>query len=359
MPTGTPRFISRRFISRRFISRFVISGLAAGLLLVAGPLDLAIAQAQEVNVLSHRQPFLIEPLFDAFEAETGIKVNTVFAEVGLVERLVREGRNSPADLIFTVDISRLERAFLAGVTQSVTSPILEAAIPEQFRGTDNHWWGLTTRARVIYASKDRVAPGEITSYEDLADPKWRGRICTRSGSHVYQIGLLSAMIAHSGEDAARQWLEDVKSNLARKPQGNDRAQVRAVSEGVCDISLGNSYYYGQMLDDPDQRDWALAVNVLFPSLGGAGTHINISGMALTISAPNRDNAIRLMEFLASDAAQQLYAEDNYEYPIKAGVPWASLLTDLGDFTADDIDLALVAANSAAAQRLVNEVGYDE
>ncbi len=345
--------------TRPLNSWLVKSVLAAGLIIAGNIVATSSILAQEVNVLSHRQPFLIEPLFEAFEAETGIKVNTVFAEVGLVERLAREGRNSPADLIFTVDISRLEEAFRAGVTQPVTSPVLEAAIPVQFRGLNNHWWGLTTRARVIYAAKDRVEPGEITSYEDLADPKWQGRICTRSGSHVYQIGLLSAMIAHRGEEFSRQWLAAVKSNLARRPQGNDRAQVRAVSEGVCDISLGNSYYYGQMLDDPDQRDWALAVNVLFPSLGDTGTHVNVSGMALTLSAPNRDNAIRLMEFLAGDQAQQLYAEDNYEYPIKAGVPWASLLTGLGEFTADDIDLALVAANADAAQRLVNEIGYDE
>ncbi|MCZ6764015.1 MAG: substrate-binding domain-containing protein, partial [Alphaproteobacteria bacterium] len=188
------------------------AAVSGGLALSAGA-----SLSQEVNVLSHRQPFLIEPLFEAFEAETGITVNTVFADKGLVERLIREGRNSPADLIFTVDVSRLDAAFRAGVTQSVTTPALQASIPPQFRGPDDHWWGLTTRARVVYAAKGRVAPDEITSYEDLADPKWRGRICTRSGSHAYQIGLLSAMIAHHGQDFARTWLEGVKANLARKP----------------------------------------------------------------------------------------------------------------------------------------------
>lgn len=319
----------------------------------------ATAGAQEVNVLSHRQPFLIQPLFDAFESETGIEVNTVFADTGLVERLAREGRNSPADLILTVDIGRLDEAFRAGVTQAVSTPVLEGAIPPRFRGPDGHWWGLTTRARVAFAARDRVEPGEITSYEDLADPRWRGRICTRSGSHVYQIGLLAAIIAHHGEDFARQWLTGLKANLARRPQGNDRAQVRAVSEGVCDVSLGNSYYYGQMLADPEQAPWALASNVVFPTLGGIGTHLNISGMALTASSPNRDNAIRLMEFLAGDFAQQLYAEDNYEYPIRAGVPWADLLSDLGAFEADTIDLAEIAAHRDTAMRIVDQVGYDE
>jgi iron(III) transport system substrate-binding protein len=332
-------------------------GIVAAVLSLSVPTNVALAQ--EVNVLSHRQPFLIQPLFDAFTAQTGIRINTVFSETGLVERLIREGRNSPADLILTVDISRLDEAYGAGVTQPVSNPILEAAIPPQFRGPDGNWWGLTTRARVVYASKDRVGPGEVRSYEDLADPKWRGRICTRSGSHVYQIGLISAMIDRHGREFTKDWLEAVKANLARRPQGNDRAQVRAISEGVCDISLGNSYYFGQMLADREQRDWALATNVLFPTLGGVGTHVNISGMALTASSPNRDSAIKLMEFLVGDDAQRLYAEDNFEYPIKEGVPWAALLQELGRFPIDDIDLTAIAANSDAAQRLVDEVGYDE
>ena len=279
-------------------------GAALAVALAASP---ALA-AEEVNVYSLRQPFLIRPLFDAFERETGIKVNVVFAQEGLVERLKREGRNSPADLILTTDVSRLYTAYEAGVTQAVETPLLTETIPANLREPDGHWYALTKRVRVVYASKDRVGPGEITSYEDLADPKWAGRICTRSGSHYYQIGLLGAFIAHYGEEKAEAWLRGVKKNLARKPQGNDRAQVKAISEGECDIALGNNYYYGRMLADAEQSAWAQAVTVAFPSLAGNGAHVNISGMALTAAAPHKDNAVKLMEFLAGDLAQQMYAE---------------------------------------------------
>ncbi len=315
--------------------------------------------AEEVNVYSYRQPFLIKPMFDAFERETGIKVNVVFANKGLVERLKNEGPNSPADLIFTVDIGRLSEVYEAGLTQPVTSDVLSAIIPPQYREPAGHWFGLTTRARLIYASKDRVAPGEITSYEDLADPKWAGRICTRSGNHVYQIALLASFIAHYGEEEAEKWLRGVKNNLARKPQGNDRNQVKAISEGVCDLSLGNNYYYALMLADEEQAAWADAANVIFPTLGNKGTHVNLSGIALTKSAPNSDNAIKLMEFLAGDLAQQMYAEQNHEYPINANVPWSGILKSLGTFEPDDMPLATVSTHRATAAKIVNRVGYDQ
>lgn len=317
------------------------------------------ASAQEVNVYSYRQPFLVQPLFDAFTAETGIDVNVVFADKGVVERIQREGPNSPADLIFTVDISRLDEAYEAGVTQPVSSDLLQANIPSEYHGPDGHWYGLTARARIVYASKDRVDPGDITTYEELADPKWAGRICTRSGSHVYQVGLLAAMIAHHGEDQAKEWLTGLRNNLARKPQGNDRAQVKAILEGECDIALGNNYYYGRMLDDPEQVAWAESSNVLFPSFEGGGTHLNISGVALTKSSPNKDAAVQLMEFLAGPQGQEIYAEQNYEYPLLAGVRRADLLETLGDFEFDNVDLSEVADLRAAAIRIVNEVGYDD
>ncbi len=338
------------FRTRR-VAVAVISGFLA-----AAPLA---AAADEVNVYSLRQPFLVEPLFKAFTAKTGIAVNVVFAEEGVVERIKREGRNSPADVIMTVDIGRLNDAYEAGITQPVTSASLDENIPPQFRGPDGHWYGLTARARIVYASKERVDPNEITSYEDLADPKWRGRICTRSGNHVYQVALLAAMIGHHGETDAKQWLTDLRANLARKPQGNDRAQVKAILEGECDISLGNNYYYGLMLANPEQKAWAEASNVLFPRFTDGGTHMNISGMALTAAAPNKASALQLMEFLASAEGQQIYAEQNFEYPVKAGVPWAELLQELGEFEFDDLNLTTVAANRKKAIRLVNEVGYDE
>ena len=316
------------------------------------------ASAEEVNVYSYRQPFLVQPLFDAFTAETGIDVNVVFADKGVVERIQREGRNSPADLIFTVDISRLDEAYEAGITQPVSTDTLESNIPTQYRGPGGHWYGLTARARIVYASKERVDPSEITTYEDLADPKWAGRICTRSGSHVYQVGLLAAMIAHHGEDRAKDWLTGLRNNLARKPQGNDRAQVKAILEGECDVSLGNNYYYGKMLDDPDQVAWAESSNVLFPRFEDGGTHLNISGVALTTSSPNKDAAVQLMEFLASARGQEIYAEQNYEYPLLEGVRRAELLETLGDFDPDTVDLSEVAELQAVAIRIVNEVGYD-
>ena len=276
------------------------------------------AVAQEVNVYSYREPALIQPLMDAFTAQTGVAVNVAFLNKGLIERLRAEGRRSPADLVFTVDISRLHGVKDAGLTQPVQNDALTNNIPAEFRDPDNHWFGLTTRARIIYASKDRVAPNEVTTYEDLADSKWKDRICTRSGTHSYMLALTAAYLHHHGEAETLDWLKAVKSNLARKPQGNDRAQVKAIWAGECDIALGNTYYMGQMLADPEQQDWANSVSVEFPIFEDAGTHVNVSGMALTKSAPNRDDAIRLMAFLASPKAQEIYAADNFEYPIAPG-----------------------------------------
>ncbi len=337
---------------------------AAGVaILVIGATAIADEQAAisgEVNVYSYRQPFLIQPMFDAFTRQSGVKVNVVFAKKGLVERLEQEGRNSPADLIFTVDIGRLSDAKDAGVTQSIRTAALTKAIPEAFRQDEGHWYGLTQRARILYVSKDRVAAADAPkTYEELADPKWAGRICTRSGTHVYQVALTSAMIAHHGTEKAEAWLRGLKSNLARKPQGNDRAQVKAISEGECDVSLGNNYYFGKMLQNKEQFAWAQSVYPVFPTLGNQGTHVNIAGMALTKASPNKNNAVKLMEFLTSDLAQQMYAEQNFEYPIVAGVPQAGLLRSMGTLKADPLDLDKIAANRSKAVKLVNEVGYND
>ena len=322
-------------------------------LFVAGP-----TLAQEVNIYSYRQPELIKPLTDAFTAQTGIDVNVAFLDKGMVERLLAEGKRSPADIILTVDISRLAKAVEAGVTQAVTSATMEANVPADFRDPDGHWWGLTTRARIIYASKDRVAPGEVTTYEDLADPKWAGRICTRSGTHAYMTGLTSAVIHHLGEDGAKTWLEGVKNNLARKPQGNDRAQIKAIWAGQCDIALGNTYYMGQMLENPEQVEWANAVRLDFPVFEGGGTHVNVSGVAMTKAAPHRDNALKFMEFLTSPAAQEIYAESNYEYPIAPGTAPSEQVASWGSFTADDVNLMDLAGFRADALRLAEEVDFD-
>ncbi|WP_404426558.1 Fe(3+) ABC transporter substrate-binding protein [Thalassospira australica] len=336
-----------------------IRKIICGTVLGASAITANAASAQEVNVYSLRQPFLVEPLFEKFTEETGVKVNVIFAEKGLVERIKQEGANSPADLLLTVDIGRIQDAVEAGVTAPVDSDVLEANIPANLRDADGHWFGLTQRGRVIYASKDRVSEGEITSYEELADPKWKGRICTRSGTQVYNVALFASMIAHHGPEEAKTWLEGLKANLARKPQGNDRGQVKAIKEGECDLSLGNTYYFGKMMDDEEQRTWAEAVNIVFPNQGDRGTHMNISGVTLIQGAPNRDNAVKLMEFLSDDVAQKIYAEVNYEYPVKPGVEWAENVKSWGEFKADDLPLNEIATLRTDAVRMVDEVGYNE
>ncbi|AWI84666.1 iron ABC transporter substrate-binding protein [Alloyangia pacifica] len=328
-------------------------GTALALIATAAP-----ALAEEVNLYSYRQPELLQPLTDAFTEATGIEVNVAYIDKGLEERLVAEGDRSPADLIFTVDISRLAAAVQAGVTQPVESAVLEENVPAQYRDPDGQWFGLTTRARIVYASKERVDPSEITTYEDLADPKWKGRICTRSGTHDYNVALVAAMIHHHGEEYAKEWLQGLKDNLARRPQGNDRAQVKAIWAGECDISLGNTYYMGQMLNDPEQVEWANSVNVLFPEFENGGTHVNISGVAMTKSAPNRENALKMMEYLTSPEAQEIYAHANYEYPIAPGTEADELVKGWGSFTADDTNLMTLAEQRGAALRLVEEVDYD-
>jgi len=342
---------------------FSVKVAALSALLLLTVTNVVQASGGEVNVYSYRQPFLIKPMFDVFTRETGIKVNTVFAKEGLVERLENEGMNSPADLIFTVDIGRLDGAVAAGVTQSVQSDVLEKNIPVEFRDPNGQWFGLTNRARLIITSKDRIEPGALTSYEDLADPMFTGKICTRSGKHKYMVALIASIIAHSGEDAAKNWLTGMKDNLARKPQGNDRAQAKAIAQGECDIAIINSYYMGAMLNNEEEAAWANAVNIVFPNqaLDGQadrGTHMNISGMALTKAAPNKDNAIKVMEFLASDIAQKMYAEQNHEYPVNPNVEPSGLVQSWGTFEHDTLPLAEIAKHRATASKLVDSVDYD-
>ena len=317
------------------------------------------ALGNEVNIYSYRQPELIQPLLDAFTDATGIETNVAYVDKGLVDRLKAEGRRSPADIILTTDISRLTAAKDAGVTQPVDSDVLDAALPENLKDPEGHWFGMTTRARIIYASKDRVAPGEITTYEDLADPKWKGRICTRSGTHVYTLGLIGAVMAHNGVEQAETWLKGVKANLAREPEGNDRAQVKAIWAGVCDISLGNTYYMGAMLNDPEQAEWANSVRIAFPEFAdGSGTHVNVSGVAMTASAPNREAAQTFIEYLASADAQAIYAEQVYEYPARTDAEIPAQVAEWGQFTPDTTSLADIAANRAEALRLAERVDFD-
>ncbi len=334
-------------------ARIVAATAATSAAMLATPLI-----AKEVNVYSYRQPELIQPLTDAFTAETGIAVNVAYLDKGMIERLRAEGDRTPADVILTVDISRLAKAVEAGLTQPVTSAIMQANVPADFRDPGGQWWGLTTRARIVYASKTRVAPGEITTYEDLANPKWKGRICTRSGLHAYNIALTAAMIQHRGEAATKTWLTGLKANLARRPQGNDRAQIKAIWAGQCDISLGNTYYMGKMLNDPEQVEWANAVRLDFPVFEGGGTHVNISGVAMTKWAPHPKEALKFMEFLTSPEAQEIYATANFEYPASPDVAPSPLVQSWGSFTPDNVNLMDLAKLRATALRLTQQVDFD-
>ena len=313
--------------------------------------------AEEVNIYSYRQAYLIEPILDAFTEETGIQANVVFAKDGLIERLEREGQYSPADVMLTTDISRLMEVVGKDLSQPVESETINSNIPAQYRDPDHQWFALTTRVRNVYASKERVSNSDI-NYEDLAKPEFKGKICTRSGKHPYNVALVSSMIVHHGEAETQAWLEGVKANLARKPQGNDRDQVRAIQQGLCDYSLGNSYYFGNMRADEQQKTWADAVNILFPNQKNRGAHVNVSGMILTKHAPNQENAVKLMEFLTSDQAQAIYAEVNYEYPVKEGVKLSEEVASWGDFHADPLPIAEIAEQRQAALKLLDTVKFD-
>ncbi len=332
--------------------------LATASLVIAITAPAAVMAAEEVNVYSHRQPFLTKPVFDEFTRETGIKVNTVFAKEGLIERLMNEGRNSPADLMLVANVGSLGAAVESDLAQRLDSDVLEANIPENFRDKENKWFGLTSRARIIVASKDRVDPGLIKTYADLTKPELKGRVCTRSGKHPYMVELVASMIAHDGETSARNWLAGVKENLARKPQGGDRNQVSAIAVGQCDVAIVNSYYMGGMLSDPKEKDAAETVNIIFPDQEGNGTHMNISGVILTKASPNRENAIKLIEFLSNDVAQSMYANLNQEYPINPEVKPSELIASWGDFKRDDLSLNDIVKNRALAYRLADEVDYD-
>jgi iron(III) transport system substrate-binding protein len=336
--------------------------LLAGSAMALVSLTLRQASAAEaVNVYSYRQPSLINPLFEAFTRETGIQVRVIFADSGLIERIAQEAQNSPCDVLLTADVGRLVEAAGRALAQPVDLPSILNNIPANLRDAGNQWFGLTMRGRVIYASKERVGQTVFT-YEELADPKWRGKICIRPGNHPYNLGLIAAMIAHWGENKTRQWLEGLKANLAIKPSGNDRSQAKSVFSGECDIAIANTYYMGVMLnneEEPEQKEWASAARIVFPTFEGGGTHVNISGMLLAKHAPNKANALKLMEFLATGKAQQLYAEGNFEYPVNPRVPAAELVRSWGDFTPDALNVAEIAKLEPEAQKLVDEVQFND
>ncbi len=332
-------------------------GLAAAGLLsaIAG-----LAAAEEVNLYSSRHYQTDEALYDTFTKRTGIKINRIEGkEDALIERIKSEGANSPADILITVDAGRLWRADQAGLFQAVRSKLLEDRVPAELRHPDGHWFGFSSRARLIFTNKDAVKPGEITRYEDLTDPKWRGQICIRSSSNIYNQSLLGSIIAAHGASGAEDWAKGVVANFARDPKGGDTDQLRSVAAGECDVGVANSYYYVRLLTSkkPEDREAASKIAVIFPNQADRGTHINISGAGLLKNAPNRKAAIKFLEYLASDEAQHYFADGNNEYPVVEGVAPTSALQGLGTFKADTLNVAVYGESQPAAQRIFDRVGW--
>ena len=328
----------------------------AAVLLQAGALA---AGAEELNLYTTREPKLVEPLLEAFTAETGIDVNTIFLKDGMPERVEQEGEASPADVLMTVDIGNLVDLVDRGLTQPVDSAVLAEAIPENLRDKDGNWFALSLRARALYAAKEL----DLTSfkYEDLANPEWKGKVCIRSGQHPYNIALTAAYITHHGAEETKAWLEGVKANLARTAGGGDRDVARDIMGGICDIGIANTYYVGLMRSGaggPDQEKWAEAIKLILPTFDNGGTQVNVSGAAVAKYAPNRDGAVKLLEFLVSDEAQKIYADANFEYPVKAGVPVNELVGEFGALNIDATDLTEIARERKTASELTDEVGFD-
>ncbi len=320
------------------------------------------AIAADVSLYTTREPKLIQPLLDEFTKDTGVKVNTVFVKDGLIERVKAEGDKSPADVLMTVDIGNLLDLVDAGITQPVESKVLNETIPANLRGADNQWYTLSLRDRVAYIASD-LDVSAIT-YEAFADPKWKGKVCIRSGQHPYNTALIAAMIAHNGLEATEDWLRNVKNNLGRKAAGGDRDVARDILGGICDIGIANAYYVGHMKNaEPgtDARKWGDAIKVVRPTFANEksqGTHVNISGAAVAKHAPNKDNAVKLLEYLVSEKAQGLYANANYEYPIRQGVTLDPVVASFGPLVVDPLPLTEIAKHRKQASELVDKIGFN-
>jgi len=339
-----------------FTRLFARLSLAAATLVLASG---AFAQG-EVNLYSSRQENLIRPLLDRFTQRTGIKVNLVSgSDDAIIERLRIEGSSSPADLLLTADAGRLYRAKSLQLLQPVQSRVLEAAVPAAYRDPEGHWYGLSLRARVLVYAPARVKAGELSTYEALAEPRWRRRLCVRSSGNIYNQSLTAALIAHHGVQATETWARGLVANFARPPAGGDREQILAVAAGLCDVALVNTYYLGGMLNGSDtaQREAASNVAVFWPNQTGQGAHVNVSGGGVTRAAKNVANATRLLEFLVGPEAQRWYGEANSEYPVVAGVAWSPTLQKWGRFNADSLNLARLGENNAAAVQLMDRAGW--
>lgn len=320
----------------------------------------ALFSAGEVNLYSHRHYEIDRQIFAEFTAATGIKVNVVQASADqLIERLKAEGENSPADVLFTVDAGRLQRAKEANLLQPVTSPLIDATVPADLRDPDRQWHAVTARARVIIHSKERVKPSELSTYEDLADPKWKGRLLVTSSGSVYNQSLLASLIEANGRDAALAWARGVNANLARAPQGGDRAQAQAIDAGLADVAIVNTYYIGLLRTSktPRDRQAGEAVAVFFPNQDGRGAHINVSGIGVTRSAKNKDNAIKFIEYLISPEAQARFSEANHEYPLTLDVNASPVLKDFGPFKADRASVLKLGPRNSEAVEVFNTAGW--
>jgi iron(III) transport system substrate-binding protein len=318
------------------------------------------ADEQELNLYSSRHYQTDDALYEGFTKATGIKINRIEGkDDALIERIKSEGANSPADVLITVDAGRLWRAEHAGLLKPVNSKILEERVPANLRHPDGLWFGLSQRARLIFYDKSRIKAGEIESYEDLADPKWRGQVCIRSSSNVYNLSLLGSKIAVDGEPAAEAWAKGVVANFARSPQGGDTDQIKAVAAGECGIAVANSYYYVRLLTSSKDSDRAVAeaVGVLFPNQKGRGTHVNISGGGVLKSAPHPDAAVRFLEYLVSDEAQHYFSDGTNEYPVVPSVSANPALSGLGDFKADTLNVANLGKNQPIAQQIFDRAGW--
>ena len=317
--------------------------------------------AKEINIYSHRQPFLINPFLELFTKETGIQTNVVYSKKGLAQRLKAEGENSPADVILTVDIGRLYVYDDLDLLTSLDSKKLINNIPDYLRSPDNTWFGLSKRARVIVVHKNKVPEGDITRIEDLSDPKWKGKICSRPGSHVYNRGIMASVLAALGEEESENWAKGMVENFARRPQGNDRAQVKAIYEGECEIALINNYYFGKLKfsEDPEQRKWAESVRLVFPNQddGDRGAHVNISGGGVAKFSKNKAEAQKLLEFLTSEKAQKLYGEINFEYPANLKIEPGDELKSWGNFREDNLPIIKIAELAPLAQKIIDRVGW--
>ena len=318
------------------------------------------ADAQEVNLYSSRHYDTDVALYDTFTEQTGIVVNLIEGDADqLLERIKAEGRNSPADVLITVDAGRLWRADQAGILQSVSSPVLEQAIPAELRHPEGKWFGFSERVRGIVYAKDRVDPSEVTSYEDLADPKWQGRVCIRSSTNVYNQSLVASMIEADGIEATEAWAKGLVDNLARPPQGGDTDQIEAIAAGECDVAVVNHYYFVRLLESEAAEERAIGdkVGILFPNQDGRGAHANVSGAGVVATAPNKDNAVKFLEYLTTPQAQTYFAQGNYEFPVVEGVKLDPVLEQWGAIKTDAINAAKLGENNPDAVKLMDRAGW--